>query len=145
MPTVTKSALVKHSAEQMFALVSDVDAYQQFLPWCAESRRIEGPDGELCGELMVARAGIRQSFSTCNRLYPFERMEIRLREGPFRDLHGAWNFTALRADACKVELELHFQFSGALINLAFGTVFRQIADSLVDAFVKRADEVYGDA
>ena len=99
---------------------------------------------ELCGELEVSRIGIRQRFSTCNALVENERMDIQLRDGPFRRLEGGWRFTPLREDASKVELVLHFEFSGKLIDAAFGRVFNQIANTLVDAFCKRADEVYGD-
>lgn len=143
MPVVHKSALVSHSAEQMFNLVNDVESYPGFLPWCRSTRLLSRDEEKLCGQLEVARAGISQTFSTCNRLFPFERIEIELVEGPFTRLHGNWRFTALREDACKVELELTFEFSGRLINKAFGTVFGQIANSLVDAFCMRADEVYG--
>jgi len=92
----------------------------------------------------VARMGIHQTFSTCNRFVPGERMELELDDGPFRKLQGAWTFRPLREDACKVELKLEFEFSGKLIDKAFGGVFRQIANNLVDAFCKRAEEVYGD-
>lgn len=88
--------------------------------------------------------GVRQVFSTCNRIDPPHRMQIDLMDGPFRKLTGAWTFKALRVDACKVELELDFEFSGRMIDKAFGGVFGQIANSLVDAFCKRADDVYGD-
>ncbi|MEW8043087.1 MAG: type II toxin-antitoxin system RatA family toxin [gamma proteobacterium symbiont of Phacoides pectinatus] len=142
MPVVSKSALVAHSAAQMYELVNDVESYPQFLPWCNEGRLISRTETELCGEMEVARAGIRQRFSTCNRLYPFERIEINLKEGPFQELRGEWRFIPLREDACKVELELRFSFSGLLINKAFGAVFSQIANTLVDAFCKRAAEVY---
>jgi ribosome-associated toxin RatA of RatAB toxin-antitoxin module len=76
-------------------------------------------------------------------MVPGEYMDIELVEGPFKHLRGRWDFTALREDASKVELELDFDFSGKMINAAFGTVFRQVADTLVDAFCKRAEEVYG--
>ncbi len=142
MPVVRKSALVPHSAVEMFNLVNDFPSYPEFLPWCRSSKVISQNEGELCGELEVARAGIRQSFSTCNQLFPYETIKISLKEGPFKELRGSWNFTPLRADACKVELELEFEFSGRLINKAFGTVFNQIANTLVDAFCKRANEVY---
>ncbi len=142
MPGVKKSALVMHSAEQMFDLVNDVESYPQFLPWCSATTLLSRDDKELCGELEVSRVGIRQRFSTCNILHPYERIDIRLRDGPFQELSGCWRFNALRDDACKVELELDFEFSGKLINTAFGAVFRQIADTLVDAFCRRADEVY---
>jgi ribosome-associated toxin RatA of RatAB toxin-antitoxin module len=126
----------------MFALVYDVAAYPDFLPWCHRAEVISETDEQICGRIEVARLGIRQTFSTCNRYLRDQHMEIALLDGPFRRLHGAWAFTSLRADACKVELELEFEFSGALIDRAFGPVFNQIANSLVDAFCKRASEVY---
>jgi ribosome-associated toxin RatA of RatAB toxin-antitoxin module len=126
----------------MYRLVCDFESYPQFLPWCSDSRLISRSDQEICGELEVSRVGIRQRFSTCNSLVKDQRMDIRLREGPFRKLQGGWRFTPLREDACKVELVLDFEFSGRLINAAFGQVFNHIANTLVDAFCKRADEVY---
>jgi ribosome-associated toxin RatA of RatAB toxin-antitoxin module len=140
---VEKSALVPFSAPAMFELVNDVDNYQVFLPWCRTSRVLSDTEDERCGELEVARAGIRQTFATCNRLHYPERIDLRLKEGPFRRLEGHWQFQPLSDTACKVRLEIEFEFSGKLIDAAFGAVFRQIADSLVDAFCKRAAEVYG--
>lgn len=144
MPVVKKSALVSHSASEMYDLVNDFESYPNFLPWCHATKLLSHTEEELCGQLEVAKAGIHQTFSTCNRLYPFERIDIELKEGPFRHLTGGWRFTPLREDACKVELELDFEFSGRLINKAFGAVFGQIANTLVDAFCKRANEVYGE-
>lgn len=144
MPIIKKSALVRHSAEQMFRLVSAVQDYPQFLPWCQSTELLSATDDKICGRIEVARLGVRQKFSTCNRIDAPHRMQIDLMDGPFRKLTGAWTFKALREDACKVELELDFEFSGRLIDKAFGSVFGQIANSLVDAFCKRADEVYGD-
>jgi ribosome-associated toxin RatA of RatAB toxin-antitoxin module len=141
---VKKSALVRHSTTQMFDLVSDVEGYPKFLPWCNSTELLSRSEDQLCGRIEVARLGVRQVFSTCNKLDPPHHMQIDLMDGPFRKLTGGWTFTPLRADACKVELELDFEFSGRLIDKAFGGIFGQIANSLVDAFVKRADEVYGD-
>jgi ribosome-associated toxin RatA of RatAB toxin-antitoxin module len=143
LAVVEKSALVPYSAAQMYALVSDMERYPEFLPWCSDARLISHDGEHLCGEIEVSRLGITQRFSTCNRLLPPERMELRLREGPFRTLEGAWSFTPLRKDACKVALRLEFEFSGQLIDKAFGAMFGQIANSLVDAFCNRAREVYG--
>ncbi|MBV2093105.1 MAG: type II toxin-antitoxin system RatA family toxin [Candidatus Thiodiazotropha sp. (ex Ctena orbiculata)] len=142
MPVVKKSALVPHSAHEMFQLVCAFESYPEFLPWCSDSRLISRTPEELCGELEVSRVGIRQRFSTCNKLVTDERMDIQLREGPFQKLQGSWHFTPLKEDACKVELVLEFEFAGRLIDAAFGRVFSQIANTLVDAFCKRADEVY---
>ncbi|HSQ07667.1 MAG TPA: type II toxin-antitoxin system RatA family toxin [Chromatiaceae bacterium] len=142
MPVVRKSALVPFSAAQMFALVYDVTAYPHFLPWCSRTQVLSETADQICGRIEVARLGIHQTFSTCNRFERDRSMDISLLDGPFRKLHGGWRFTPLRADACKVELELDFEFSGRLIDKAFGPVFHQIANTLVDAFCKRASEVY---
>jgi len=141
---VIKSVLVPYSAEQMYTLVNDFESYPRFLPWCESARMISRTEDEMCAELVVSRVGIRQKFSTCNQLQKNERIEIHLNEGPFRRLHGGWVFTRLGDAGCKVELHLEFEFSGRLIEKAFGAVFSQIANSLVDAFCKRADEVYRD-
>ena len=143
MAVVRKSALVMYSARQMFDLVNGVESYPEFLPWCSSTTLISRTEDQVCAELEVSRIGISQKFSTCNRIVPGEYMDIELVEGPFKHLRGRWDFIALREDACKVELELDFDFSGKMINAAFGTVFRQVADTLVDAFCKRAEEVYG--
>lgn len=143
MPVVSKSALVGHSAREMYDLVCDFEAYPEFLPWCSASRLISRSPEEIVGELEVSRVGIRQRFSTCNRLVENQRMDIQLHDGPFRKLQGGWRFHSLREDACKVELVLDFEFAGRLIDAAFGRVFNQIANTLVDAFCKRADEIYG--
>ena len=142
MAIVSKSALVPYAAEQMYRLVNDMEAYPDFLPWCRAARVISHTEEEMCGEMEVARAGIRQRFSTCNQLVPNERIEIRLREGPFHKLCGTWVFNALAEDACKVELTMEFEFAGRLIDRAFGAVFNHIAATLVDAFCKRAEEIY---
>jgi ribosome-associated toxin RatA of RatAB toxin-antitoxin module len=144
VPIVRKSALVTYSATQMFDLVADMGAYPEFLPWCASAEVLSRESNRICGRMEVARLGIRQAFTTCNRFVPGEHMELQLVDGPFRKLHGVWTFLALRDDACKVELELDFEFSGKLIDKAFGAVFSQVANTLVDAFCKRAQEVYGD-
>jgi ribosome-associated toxin RatA of RatAB toxin-antitoxin module len=144
MPVVRKSALVHHSASEMYQLVCDFETYPEFLPWCTDSRLLSRSDSEICGELEVSRIGIKQRFSTCNRLVENERMDIELRDGPFRKLQGGWVFTALREDASKVELVLEFEFNNKLIDSAFGRVFDHIANTLVEAFCKRADEVYSD-
>jgi len=138
---VEKTALVPYPAEKMFAIVADVAAYPEFLPWCRSTRLLSHTDEELCGEIEVSKAGVTQAFSTWNRLYPHDRMEIRLVQGPFRKLEGAWQFDQLREDACKVSLTLEFDFSNSLMSKAFGVIFGQIANTLVDAFCKRAGEL----
>jgi len=142
LPIVEKSALVPFSDQVMFDLVKDVDRYVEFLPWCSESEMVSEDESHVCGRLEVSRIGIKQAFTTCNKLYPPSRMDIELEEGPFKSLSGSWQFIALREDACKVLLTLDFEFSGRLINAAFGKVFHQIANTMVESFCTRAKELH---
>lgn len=143
MASVSRSALVPYSAEQMFELVTDVNSYRDFLPWCGDSRVLKQEGDVVEASILVSKAGIERAFTTRNRMQPGKMVEIRLVEGPFRHLDGYWRFYPLREDACKVTLDLDFEFSSKVITLAFGKVFTQIANTLVDAFVKRAKEVHG--
>ena len=144
MPRVEKSALVPYSAQAMFDLVKDVDRYKEFLPWCTDSELLSHEGNRICGRIEVARMGVRQAFSTCNTYEEPRHMDIELREGPFKSLHGAWDFVALRDDACKVVLVLDFEFSNKLMNAAFGKVFHQLANTLVESFCARARGKYGE-
>ena len=127
----------------MYALVDDIESYPDFLPWCSASRVHARDEDEVRATIEFAKAGIRASFTTLNRLQKAKMIEIRLVEGPFRRLHGFWRFDALRADACKVSLDMEFDFSGPLVSRAIGPLFHQIANTLVDSFCQQAGRVYG--
>ncbi len=143
MSSISRNALVPYSAEEMFALVDNIDAYQEFLPWCSESVVLSREGDEVRGRLSLSKSGIEKSFTTCNRAQRNKMIEMRLEEGPFHHLEGFWRFDALAEDACKISLDLEFEFSNKLLGLTFGPVFNQIASTLVDAFCKRAADVYG--
>jgi ribosome-associated toxin RatA of RatAB toxin-antitoxin module len=143
MTEVNRSALVLHSAQQMFNIVNDVVAYPEFLPWCAATDLIYENEEEMQATLHLAKAGLKYSFTTHNRLLRPNRIDLELVEGPFSRLSGVWTFEPLSEEACKVSLNLGFEFSGKLTGLAMGKVFNQVATSLVDAFVQRADKLYG--
>lgn len=143
MPKVEKSALVNYSAEQMFKLVNDVDAYHEFLPWCRSSKVLSEDNDEVRASVEIAHGALNKSFTTCNRLQYGKMIEMRLEEGPFKHLEGFWRFQMLNDNACKVSLDLQYEFSSKLIGLAIGPVFSQIANTLVDSFTQRAKVVYG--
>jgi len=145
MPNIHKSALVPYSTAQMFTLVDDIDSYAQFLPWCRSSQVLTRSEDEVRATLEIAHGSLRKSFTTCNRYQKDKIIEMRLEEGPFRHLEGFWRFDVLGEQASKVSLDLDFEFSSKLVGLAMGPVFSQIANSLVDAFTKRAVQVYGKA
>ena len=142
MAQVIKSVLVAHSALRMFELVDAVEKYPEFLPWCGGSECNFRDDKITRATLHINYRGIRQSFSTENVKTPPVLMQIRLIEGPFRTLEGSWRFTDLSGKGCKVELSLHYEFSNRLIEKLIGPVFGYIANSMVDAFVKRAQSIY---
>ncbi|WAT00028.1 type II toxin-antitoxin system RatA family toxin [Rouxiella chamberiensis] len=142
MPHISRSALVPFSVEQMYTLVNDVDAYPQFLPGCTGSRVLDKTDNTMTAAVDVAKAGISKTFTTKNTLTSNQSIDMQLVDGPFRKLMGGWQFTPLSPDACKVELSLDFEFTNMLIELAFGKIFKELAGSMVQAFTKRAKEVY---
>jgi len=143
MPKITRSAIVSHTPEQMFDLVNGFERYPEFLPWCGAARVIEASDAIIVGELCIQKGSIRRSFTTKNTLTPPSRIDLSLVEGPFKSLRGCWRFEAVGSEACRVCLELEFEFSGRLISIAFGSIFSQIAGDLVGAFCDRADKHYG--
>ena len=141
--TVSRSALVPYSAGEMYALVDDIERYPQFLPWCKSSKVFSRDEDEVRASIELARGGIQRAFTTCNRLQPDKMIEIRLIEGPFHHLDGFWRFDALKEQACKVSLDLDFEFSNRILSMTIGPVFGQIVNSLVDSFCTRAVTVYG--
>jgi coenzyme Q-binding protein COQ10 len=143
MNTLKRHALVPYSARQMYELVNGIEDYPRFLPWCGRSRVISRTEQEVVAELEIAWKGMHKSFTTRNILHPFGRMEIELVNGPLKKMDGIWQFQALQEKACKVILDLEFEFAGSFIDRLFEPVFQHIANTLVDAFCKRAVELYG--
>jgi ribosome-associated toxin RatA of RatAB toxin-antitoxin module len=143
MADVQKKVLIEYTPAQMFALVDACEDYPKFLPWCADVQVISRTDEITAATLHINYHGIKTRFSTENpKRYPNE-MLIRLTDGPFTRLDGAWHFTPLGESACKVEFELHYSFSSRLFEKVLGPVFNYTANSQVEAFVKRAAQIYG--
>lgn len=148
MKSVHKSVLIWHSAQQMYALVTDVAKYPEFLPWCDHARVIEEDAEGMTAEVGLAFGGIRQSFTTRNTHVPGREVHLKLVKGPFSTLDGVWKFTPVGAPgepatACRVELTLQYGFDNFALQALVGPVFDKIAASLVEAFVQRSEQVYG--
>ncbi len=145
MKNVQKSVLIWYSCEEMYDLVVDVAQYPRFLPWCDHAKVLSTePDG-MTAEVGIAFGGIRQSFTTRNRHVPGREVDMQLINGPFSNLDGQWRFAPVgdgSQRACRVELILRYGFDNRALGALVGPVFDRIAASMVDAFVKRADEVY---
>ena len=143
MAEVNQSVLVPYSAAQMFELVDAVERYPEFLPWCSASELIDRDEAELRAALHINFRGIKQKFITRNSRSAPHAMGIQLVEGPFKALEGAWKFIPLSDAGCKVEFRLSWEFSSRLLASLAGPVFNHIALTMVDAFVKRAESLYG--
>lgn len=142
MPTIKKSALVHHSAEQMFALVNEIESYPLFLPWCKSAVVLSRTEDEVRAQLELSKGAVHKSFTTVNRLQKNKMIEVRLVEGPFHHLQGFWRFDSLSEEASKVSLDLEFEFTNRMVGLVIGPVFNPIANTMVEAFCRRADEMY---
>ena len=143
MSIVSRSALVSHSAQQMFALVSEIESYPEYLPWCDRARVSERSQNRTVATLRINFRGLKEEFTTANDDRPNERIDMKLVSGPFRNLEGSWRFTPLSETACKIELNLRYEFASALLDKVVGVVFDEIANSLVDAFARQADLRFG--
>ena len=129
MKRIARSAIVEHGAAEMFALVDDIEAYPRFLPWCVAAKVEERSPTGVRATMTLGMRGLRQSFTTQNDNRPGESIDLRLVKGPFRRFAGAWRFKPLSEAACSIEFSL--------------ALFDNIADTMVDAFTRRADAVYG--
>ena len=156
MKHVNKSVLLWYSPREMYALVAAVEDYSKFLPWCDRAEVIQQHDDGVTARLHIAFAGLHHAFTTRNTHVPDREVRMQLVEGPFSKLEGAWRFTPLHlpgatdgaaatddAKACKVEISLSYSFASRPLAMVVSPVFDRIANTFVDAFVKRAEQVYG--
>ncbi len=143
MPAISRSALVMYSVEQMYQLINDVLAYPQFLPECSDSKIVSQDETTVTAALLVSKGGLKKWFTTKNTLISNQTVHLSLVDGPFKKLEGRWQLTPLSEDACKVSLELEYEFSSKVFDLAFGRVFNHLTNNMVNAFTERAKEVYG--
>lgn len=143
MRKVNRTALVPHSAREMFRLVDDIESYPEFLPWC-NAATVEQRDGAtVVATLELRKGAVSRHFTTRNTSTEFSRIDIALVGGPFSRLFGGWRFRVVGASSCEVSLELEFAFDSFLVDMMFGAFFEDTCNSLVDAFVGRATQVYG--
>ncbi|MBX3620293.1 MAG: type II toxin-antitoxin system RatA family toxin [Rhizobacter sp.] len=150
MKQVKKSVLLSYSAPEMYALVVDIPAYPKFLPWCERAEVLSSDDTSMTARLHLAYGGLRHAFTTRNTHVPGSSVEVSLVDGPFSVLDGSWRFLPLvlpGADpdpACKIAFDLRYAFSSRPLEVVVSPVFDKVANTFVDAFVKRAGQVYGE-
>lgn len=143
MHHISRSAIVPYSCNEMYQLVNQVDSYPEFLDWCSDATILNQTKDEVIASVKINKGSFQKSFTTLNSLTQNRRIDMQLRDGPFSHLSGSWKFTKLSDKACKVELKLQFNFSSKLTDLAISPIFKSIANSQLDAFVRRAKFIYG--
>jgi ribosome-associated toxin RatA of RatAB toxin-antitoxin module len=140
MVTIKKNAIVPHSNAKIFELVDRVEDYPDFLSWCADAEVIARTDKITRATILINYKGVKQSFTTENvKIYP-EQMLIKLIDGPFKKLEGRWQFIEIEAGACRIDLELHYEFSNIILDKLISPVFNMIANTFIDNFVDQANK-----
>lgn len=147
MKQVKKSVLLWYSAREMYDLVTDVPRYPSFLPWCDKAEVLAPAEGGVTARLHLHYAGLRHAFTTRNQHVPGEQVTMALVDGPFSLLDGVWQFKPLGSEgqppACRIEFDLRYAFSSRALEAVLSPVFDKVANTFVDAFVHRAEQVYG--
>lgn len=144
MKRIVRSAIVPHSAQAMYDLVEDIESYPRFLPWCVDARVLDRGPGETRATLTARVSGLRQSFTTRNANRPAEAIDMHLEQGPFRAFAGAWRFRPLTPNSCEIEFALEYEMASRALGKLLEPLFDRIADTMVDAFGRRAAEVHGE-
>lgn len=142
MKKIERSAILPHSAEALYAIVEDIESYPRFLPWC-RGTRVERTQTGTRAELRIGMRGVQQSFTTQNENHPGRAIDMQLVDGPFRSFAAAWRFHPLRADACRVEFRMEYEFASRVLARLLEPVFENIANTMVDAFSRRAEALHG--
>jgi ribosome-associated toxin RatA of RatAB toxin-antitoxin module len=140
---IQRSALLPYPARALYDLVNDVSRYPEFLPWCSATKVLESTDELMVASMQVAKGGLSQDLVTRNTLTPGAQIEMNLEKGPFTQLHGIWVFKPLGEKACKISLDLSFDYAGPIVRATLGPLFNQAANTLVDAFCQRAKQLHG--
>ena len=143
MKKISRSAIVEHSPEELYALVEDIESYPRFLPRFLDARVLERDAGKTKATLTVGVRGVRQSFTTLNENRPPEAIDMRLVEGPFKHFAASWRFARLPGRACRIDFVLEYEFSSRILARVLEPLFDRMADTMVDAFARRASKIYG--
>jgi coenzyme Q-binding protein COQ10 len=142
MPTHAERQTVAYSPDQLFDLVADVSAYPRFLPWCVAARVRSRTDTQLVADLTIGFGPFRESFTSRVTLDRPRLVVVKYENGPFRYLNNQWEFTPVPGGT-EVHFFVDFEFRSRILQAAIGVVFNEAVRRMVNAFLKRARDVYG--
>lgn len=142
MLNISKSVITPFTPAQMYALVSDIENYKNYLPWCPSSQVLKRDGNKIIGRVDISYLKVKAHFTTENINIENQRIDLSLVDGPFKQMKGHWIFTPLGETGCKIEFKLDYAFSNFIIQKVIGTVFEMVIKSIVDSFVKKAHEIY---
>ncbi|MBX9867182.1 MAG: type II toxin-antitoxin system RatA family toxin [Burkholderiales bacterium] len=142
MLNISKSVITPFTPAQMYALVSDIENYKNYLPWCPSSQVLKRDGNKITGRVDISYLKVKAHFTTENINCENQRIDLSLVDGPFKHLKGHWLFTPLGTTGCKIEFKLDYAFSNFIIQKVIGTVFEMVIKNIVDSFVKKAHEIY---
>jgi len=143
MTEISKMTVVPYTPEEMYVLVNDIESYPAFLPWCTAAKIFNQKEESMTATLSLALGKIKQSFTTENTMQDGSRIDMQLIDGPFKHLSGYWKFNLEDEHSCHIQLHMNFEFKNKIIKHTLGKAFYKVMDSLVDSFVQRAQQVYG--
>ena len=143
MTEIHKKTVVPYSADEMYALVNNIEAYPDFLSWCTTAQILHTSDHKLTATIGLKAGKIKQTFTTENTMRPGRSIKMQLVKGPFKYLHGHWQFEPEGAQSSTISLDMDFEFKNKLLKLALSNTFNKIMESLVTSYIKHAQEVYG--
>lgn len=144
MTEISKTTIVPYTPSEMYILVNDIESYPVFLPWCTAAKILHQQEESLTATLSLALGKIKQSFTTENTMQDGTRIEMQLIDGPFKHLSGYWKFNSEDEQSCYIQLHMNFEFRNKIVKHTLGKAFYKVIDTLVESFVLRAQQIYGD-
>lgn len=142
MKTITHTATLAFSTEQMYNLVNDIESYPKFLKWCKSTKITDTTADEIQATMTVAVGAFEKTFETRNQLVANQSMKLLLVNGPFKHFEGLWSFEPLENNHCIVTYKMNYQFKNRLVGMVAEPIFASIADAMINTFKKRAEELY---
>jgi len=140
---ISREIIVNYTPDEMYNLVSDFPQYKNFLPWCANSRVLSSGTNYIVGRIDISYMIVKIHYTTKNTSYNKDKIEMQLVDGPFKNMHGYWEFIPHLDSGCKLRFKLVYQFENFIVEKVIGKVFNMVISSIIDSFMLEAAKRYG--